>query len=291
MRFALVLGGGGITGIGWETGLLHGLYERGLDLAGAELIVGTSAGSVVGAQLATVGDIAALYARQLVPPDPTTERPAGLDLREFARVLGGQILPDGPIPQEARAHLGQAALAAATAPEEERLATFRARLPIHDWPTRALRITAVDAEDGRFVVWDRAAGVPLVRAVASSCAVPLVYPPTTVGARRYIDGGMRSGTNADLAEGYPLVIVLAPMAGIAAGRGALNAEIAALRASGSRVVALWPDADALAAIGPNPLDPARRVAAAEAGHAQAASAATALRDVGLGDTATQGAGS
>lgn len=291
MRFALVLGGGGITGIGWETGLLHGLYERGLGLAGAELIVGTSAGSVVGAQLATVGDTAALYARQLVPPDPTTERPAGLDLREFARVLGGQILPDGPIPQEARARLGQAALAAATAPEEERLATFRARLPIHDWPTRALRITAVDAEDGRFVVWDRAAGVPLVRAVASSCAVPLVYPPTTVGARRYIDGGMRSGTNADLAEGYPLVIVLAPMAGSAAGRAALNAEIAALRASGSRVVALWPDADALAAIGPNPLDPARRVAAAEAGHAQAASTATALRDVGIGDTATQGAGS
>jgi len=283
MRFALVLGGGGITGIGWETGLLHGLYERGIDLTGAEVIIGTSAGSVVGAQLATGGDTAALYARQLLPPDPTTERPAELDLREFARLLGGQALPNGPIPQEARARLGQAALAATTAPEEERLATFRARLPIHDWPMRALRITTVDAEDGRFGVWDRDAGVPLIQAVASSCAVPLVYPPTSIGARRYIDGGIRSGTNADLAQGYPLVIILAPMAGIAAGRGALYAEIAALQADGSRVIALWPDAVAVAAIGPNPLDPARRVAAAKAGHAQAASAASALAGIDLGD--------
>ncbi len=280
MRFALVLGGGGITGIGWETGLLHGLYGQGIDLTGAETIIGTSAGSVVGAQLATVGDTAALYARQIVAPDPATERPAGLDLRAFARLLGGQALPDGPIPQEARARLGQAALAATTAPEEERLATFRARLPLHEWPTRALRLTAVDAEDGRFVVWDRAAGVPLVAAVASSCAVPLVYPPTTIGARRYIDGGMRSGTNADLALGYPLVVILAPMAGIVAARGALNAELAALQAEGSRVIALWPDADALAAVGPNPLDPARRVAAAEAGYAQATSAAATLAEVG-----------
>lgn len=282
MRFALVLGGGGITGIGWETGLLHGLYERGIDLTGAATIIGTSAGSVVGAQLATVGDTAALYARQLVQPDPTTERHAELDLREFARALGATSLPNGPLPQEARARLGQAALTAATVPEEERLMTFRARLPIHDWPERALRITTVDAADGRFVVWDRAAGVPLVEAVASSCAVPLVYPPTTIGERRYIDGGIRSGTNADLAQGFPLVVILAPMAGLAAGRGALNAEIADLQATGSRVFALWPDADALAAIGPNPLDPARRVAAAEAGYAQAATS-TALAGIDLGE--------
>ena len=288
VRFALVLGGGGITGIGWETGLLHGLYERGIDLTGAELIVGTSAGSVVGAQLATVGETATLYARQLVAPDPTTERPAGLDLREFARVLGGQAFPNGVLPQETRARLGQAALVATTAPEEERLATFRARLPIREWPERALRITAVDAEDGRFVVWDRDAGVPLIAAVVSSCAVPLVYPPTTIGGRRYVDGGIRSGTNADLAQGYPLVVILAPLAGIAAGRGALTAEIAALQAEGSRVVALWPDANASAAIGPNPLDPARRVAAAEAGHAQAASAVAMLAGLGLGDAGIRG---
>jgi NTE family protein len=282
MRFALVLGGGGITGIGWEIGLLHGLYERGIDLTRAELIIGTSAGSVVGAQVATVRDTAALYARQLIPPDPATERPAELNLREFARALGGAF-PNGPLPQETRARLGQAALAATTAPQEERLATIRARLPIQEWPTRALRITTVDAADGRFVAWDRDAGVPLVEAVASSCAVPLVYPPTTIGGRRYIDGGIRSGTNADLAQGYPLVIILAPMAGNIATRGALTAEIAALQADGSRVVALWPDASAGATIGLNALDPARRVAAAEAGYVQSASAATALAGIILGD--------
>ena len=283
MRFALVLGGGGITGIGWETGLLHGLRERGSDLTGAAMIIGTSAGSVVGTQLATVGDTAALYDRQIISPDPATERAAGIDLREFARVLGGQGLPNGEVPQEARARLGQAALAATTAPEEERIATFRARLPIHDWPERSLRITAVDAADGRFVVWDREAGVSLIQAVASSCAVPLVYPPITIAGRRYIDGGIRSGTNADLAQGFPLVVIIAPMAGIAAGRGALDAEIAALQAAGSRVVALWPDADALAAIGPNPLDPARRVVAAEAGYAQAAHAAAAFEGIEVGE--------
>jgi NTE family protein len=277
MRLALVLGGGGITGIAWETGLLHGLRELGADLTGAEVIVGTSAGSVVGAQLATGGDLDALYARQLEPPDPATARAA--DITPLLRAFGDRPPASGPLPPELCARVGQLALEAPTGPEEERIAIIGARLPVHEWPARDLRITAIDAADGRFVVWDRDAGVPLPLAVASSCAVPLVYPPITIGGRRYIDGGVRSVTNADLAAGRPAVVVLAPTAGTPGARGALNAEIAALQSAGSRVVALWPDDAARAAIGPNPLDPAQRVASAEAGRAQAAAAIEAVREV------------
>src|ERR1700681_4453810 len=65
---ALVLGGGGVTGIAWETGLLAGLAEAGIDLTSADLVVGTSAGSVVGAQILSGVSIKALYAEQLVEP-------------------------------------------------------------------------------------------------------------------------------------------------------------------------------------------------------------------------------
>ena len=75
-RTALVLGGGGITGIAWELGVLAGLADAGVDLTGADLVVGTSAGSVVGAQITCGGDLGALFERQLEPP--TEERAARL---------------------------------------------------------------------------------------------------------------------------------------------------------------------------------------------------------------------
>lgn len=268
-RYALVLGGGGVTGIAWETGLIHGLREQGVDLTTADLLVGTSAGSVVGAQLATGLTPRALYARQTTPPDPAIERAPVIDLSALMRAFADQPPATGPLSPEVCARIGQLALAAPTEPEESRLTAISARLPIQEWSERQLLITTIDAADGRFVVWDKDSGVPLLLAVASSCAVPMIYPPITIDGRRYIDGGIRSGTNADLAAGYPLVIVIAPMAGTPATQAALDAEAAALRAEGSRVEMIWPDDAALAAIGLNPLDPARRVASAEAGRAQA----------------------
>jgi len=70
-------------------------------------------------------------------------------------------------------------------------------------------VTAVDAATGEFRTFDRDSGVPLVQAVAASCAVPGVYPPVTIGGRRYVDGGMRSAANVDLAAGVERVVVLA----------------------------------------------------------------------------------
>lgn len=278
MRLALVLGGGGITGVAWETGLLYGLRELGADLAGADLIVGTSAGSIVGAQLATGVDLDMLYQQEIRPPDPGQVQPQAADLSPLMKLLASRPPATGPMPPAACAEIGRMALAATTIPEEQWLPAIRERLPIQEWPIRPLVITTIEATEGRFVAWERTSGVPLALAVASSCAVPLIYPPVTINGHRYIDGGMRSATNADLAAGYPLVVIVAPTAGYAAARGTLNAEVADLRAAGSRVEAIWPDDPALAAIGPNALDPARRAEAARAGREQAAVLAGPLRE-------------
>lgn len=266
---ALVLGGGGITGIAWELGMLAGLAERGVDLAAADLIVGTSAGSVVGAQLATGVAVEERYAAQLV--DPTGEIAARIGRAVLARFALAVVGSRDPV--KVRARLGRIALAASTVPEADRIAVIRSRLPVQEWPARDLKITAVDARTGEFLALDRDSGIGLVEAVAASCAVPGVWPPVTAGGRRLMDGGMRSPANVDLAAGYDRVAVLAPMVRGFTAAGGVARQVAQLRAAGADVVLASPDAAALAAIGPNSLDPARRAAAARAGRAQAASAA------------------
>lgn len=269
---ALVLGGGGVTGIAWETGVLHGLAEQGVDLTGADLFVGTSAGSVVAAELAGGAPLADLYAGQLLPPDG--EIPARLTSWMIVRYALSYVMPGTPARKRAR--LGRAALKARTPSEESRLAVFDSRLSTKDWPERPLKVTAVDAESGKFVAFDRDSGVPLVKAVASSCAVPLVWPPVSINGSRYMDGGMRSVANVDLAAGYSRVVVVAPLTRSASPAATPGAQAAKL---GVPSIVISPDRAALAAIGTNLLDPARRKPAAEAGYAQAVSIAEAVREV------------
>jgi NTE family protein len=145
---------------------------------------------------------------------------------------------------------------------------------VREWPQRRLLVTAVDAESGEFVVYDRDSGVSLVDAVGASCAVPGVWPPVTIAGRRMIDGGVRSVANADLAAGCERIVVIAP---ISSGGGRIRsvaAQAAALRDS-AEVLVISPDRDARQAFGRNVLDPARRAPAARAGHAQAAAVAAA----------------
>lgn len=269
---ALVLGGGGVTGIAWETGILHGLAEQGVDLTDADLFVGTSAGSVVAAELAGGGVLADLYAGQLLPPDG--EIPARLTSWMVARYALSYVMPGSPA--QKRARLGRAALKARTPSEESRLAVFDSRLSTKDWPERALKVTAVDVANGKFVAFDRDSGVPLVKAVASSCAVPLVWPPVSINGSRYMDGGMRSVANVDLAAGYERVVVIAPLTRSASPAAAPGAQAAKL---GVPSIVVSPDSAALAAIGTNLLDPAKRKPAAEAGYAQAVSIAEDVRKV------------
>lgn len=277
MSRALVLGGGGVTGLAWELGLLSGLAAAGVDLRSADVVIGTSAGSSVGAQLTSGTPLEELYRRQLA--DPRGEVAAKLGAGQILRYATAMIRHRRD-PQAGRARLGRLALEADTAASEaERRAVIASRLPSHEWPEQRLVVTAVDALTGEFRAFEASDGVPLVDAVAASCAVPLVWPPVTIGDRRWVDGGIRSPANADLAAGHERVVVIAPL-----GRGPVAAgrEVAALRAAGARVALLTPDADARRAMGRNSLDPARRAPAARAGRTQAAAVTTEVAAVWAG---------
>jgi NTE family protein len=271
---ALVLGGGGVTGIAWETGLLAGLAEAGVDLTSADVVVGTSAGSVVGAQILSGVSVEDLYAEQVA--EPKTEIAAKLGTTTLLRFAAAMLWPGGE--ERGRARLGRAALKARTVPESERKAVIKQRLPADNWPERRLLVTAVDAETGELRVFDRDSGVALLEAVAASCAVPLVWPPISIDGRRYIDGGVRSITNADLAVGCDRVVVLAPATFALRRSGRIENQLASL-GSNIRSAVISPDAEARKAIGSNVLDPARRVASARAGRAQSAAVAESVAAV------------
>lgn len=271
-RSALVLGGGGVTGIAWETGLLAGLAEAGVDLTSADLVVGTSAGSLVGAQILSGATLEQLYSAQVA--DATGEIAARMGPGFLLRFVIASVWPGDD--RSSRARLGRAALRARTVTEAERREVIKRRLPNPSWPERRLLIVAVDAETGESRVFDRDSGVPLPDAVGASCAVPLVWPPITIDGRRYIDGGVRSITNADLAAGCDHVVVLAPVTFALRRSGRISVQLASL-GTNVRSVVISPDAQARKAIGTNTLDPAHRGAAARAGRAQSAGVVDVIR--------------
>ena len=278
---ALVLGGGGVTGIAWEIGVIAGLADLGIDLAGADVIIGTSAGSVVGVDIASGQQPEALYQAQLAPPDPEPAARIGWDL--IGRLLW--VVNTSRDPVRARARIGHWALAARTMPEADRRKVFEDRLPVSSWPAKMLKVTAVDAQTGEFVVLDSSGEAGLVDAVGASCAVPGVWPPVTIGNRRFVDGGVRSVANADLAARYQQVVIVAPVArGIGPIMPGPGGQAAALAAAGARVALVRPDRAATRAIGRDVLDVSRRAAAATAGRAQAAAAAAAVRAVWQADS-------
>ncbi len=281
-RTALVLGGGGSAGNAWLIGVIAGLFDGGLDVRGADLIVGTSAGSTAAAQITgatptgLLDDIltAAPPARSgAQPARPTLTKThlertnaviaASADAVDMRRRMGAELEMD-PTSDEA----GNARWRATVAP----------RLPRAEWPAQRVLITAVDARTGEPEVFDRDSGVELVDAVAASCAGGFAY---AIGGRRYIDGGYRSNAeNADLAAGYERVLILSPFGG----RTRLPLEwgldlahqIEDLRAQGSLVEVINPDAASAEAFGDNMMNPATRPPAARAGHAQGKAAASEL---------------
>ncbi|MEU5883415.1 patatin-like phospholipase family protein [Spirillospora sp. NPDC047279] len=275
MSRALVLGGGGLTGISWEWGILSGLAAAGVDLSDADLVVGTSAGSMVGAQVASGLDFQERFRAQFVPlpPGPPT-RLARRDLARSAWAVLSSRASDG-----VGARLGRIALGAETPSEDEHARLIRSRLPVREWPDRPLMITAVDAGTGTFTVFDRSSGATLLEAVGASCAVPGVYPPVTIGGRRYIDGGARSSTNADLAAGYRSVVVIAPNTQGFRAIESVAGHVRALRRAGSEVALISPDARSRRVFGRDSLDSARRPPAAGAGRRQAASIADTVAAV------------
>jgi NTE family protein len=283
MRRALVLGGGGPVGFAWESGLIAGFAQGGVDLGEADFILGTSAGSIAGARLAS-GIETARLAEALIDPASTLIHPPVRSPEAFMRMMNLVAAGQGDTrnPAEIRREVGALALSSETASEEEFVDVIGrelGELPSWTWPGRDYACTAVDAQDGGFQLWQASSGVDLRRAVTSSCSVPGLLPPITLQGRRYMDGGIRSATNADLAAGYDVVVVVAVAPpGAARQVATLNEEIESLQGGGSTVIAITPDDASSASFGPNLMDAARKPDAARAGVAQALSQAAIVKD-------------
>nr|WP_231372268.1 patatin-like phospholipase family protein [Terracoccus sp. 273MFTsu3.1] len=274
---ALVLAGAGAAGNAWELGLIAGLCDAGVDLTGADLVVGTSAGSTVAAQITGSTHPAELYAAVLaeVPHPPS---PGGAAHRRGAPNVSGPnylawsdtIIATSENAYDMRRRMGAAALEreAANPSDPTRWRdVVAARLPHHDWPRQHLLIAAVDADTGEPVVFDRDSGVDLVDAVAASTSA---MTPYRIGEHRYLNGGYRRSENADLAAGFGRVIVLSPFSGRTRmppqwGMD-LASQVAELRAGGSRVETVFPDSRAGDVFGANALDPSTRLPAARGGY-------------------------
>ena len=284
---ALVLGGGGSAGNAWEIGVIAGLFDAGLDVTEADLIIGTSAGSTAAAQISSATQPAELFAGILAAaPRPRTgpvgsddrpdrgrvpNRPAEDHMQRTSAIIGAAADAADMRRRMGAAALEMDAASGDSSGQAQRRATVAARLPSQQWSQRRVLIVAVDAHTGESVVFDRHSGVDLVDAVTASCAGPGV-PPHTIGDNRYIDGGYRSNENADLATGYERVLVLSPLGGRS--RAPLDwgihlaAQVDELRARGSRVETIFPDGDSLDAFGANLMDPSTRPPAAQAGYNQ-----------------------
>lgn len=275
MSRALVLGGGGSAGNAWLIGVIAGLNERGLDVTGADLVIGTSAGATAAAQIAWSSPTDLLAGILDAPPPHPPIRPGGrrATWRHHLERTNAIIAASSDLADMRRRSGADALELAAEAGEEARVRwreTVAARLPVHQWPEHTVHLTAVDAETGEPVVFDRDSGVDLVDAVAASCAGGPAY---RIGKSGYIDGGYRrSSENADLAAGAERVLVLSPLGGRtrhpAAWRSDLAAQVEELEAGGSAVEKILPGGDSLTAFGDNMMSPTTRPPAARAGYAQ-----------------------
>jgi NTE family protein len=294
---ALVLGGGGAAGNAWEIGIIAGLAEAGLDMTeAADLVVGTSAGATAAAQVRSGIPAAELLASVLSPPvqpvGQNRERSPSLPMAtvfERMRAIGAAATSAADL-QRAMGAFGLESDSTLEPGAGQRRATVAARLPRPEWPNKPMIIVAVNAHTGELAVFDRDSGVDLVDAVTASTALPGLVPTVSINGARYIDGGVRSPDNADLAAGYANVVVLSPLGGRSqtppeAGQFEglrrppewgtdLASQVEALRKQGSRVEVITPDADSRAAMGANQTDPATRIPAARAGFAQGKQEAT-----------------
>jgi len=233
----VVLGGGGLAGMAWLHGVLDALPPL---LAGADRVIGTSAGALLAARLLGGGSLEGLAAH--------VAELAGVRLRVpvVARLLGAQVWPSR---RHALIWLGRAARRPVALTEDAFVGLVGRAVGAVAWPA-SLVVVAVDADSGRPAYFTARSKVDLHRAVAASCAMPGVFPPVTIEDRTFLDGGLRSPANADLAAGCARVIVLAPSGASARVVRRPGHQADRLRAAGAEVLLLEgprPGLDAMAA--------------------------------------------
>jgi NTE family protein len=288
MPHGVVLGGGGVVGVAWEVGVLAALDDAGLaPLDDAAAAVGTSAGSLVASHLLRGARLADLVALQ-DEPIPAGSNPSPEPDLEVLGELFNTWTKATTIDAEIARRVCELALRAPTISEDDLIALTTSNLPDGSWPDRELLVTAVACSTGRRVVWSSSSGVDLRPAVASSCSVPGLFPPVTVdqaATERYVDGGLWSGTNADLLLDRDLdaVVIIESMSVINGQLGSLSkrtldAEVTALEAAGVRVATISPS-PAYTDLGPHLMDPAHRVDGLDLGRADGDAAVPAVRDL------------
>ncbi len=275
---ALVLAGGGVAGIAWEIGILRGIADASPATADAlresDVLVGTSAGSTVAAQLTSGLRLEALFERQIEAS--TTELNPNVGIDQITELFLTAMTQPGSKAEKLK-RIGSVALSTETVSEVVRRQVIEHRLPEHDWPQRILRISAIDTTTGELVTFDRNSGVNLVDAVAASCAVPGVWPPVTIGGARYMDGGVGSTVNLELAADCDAVIALVPQGRSSPSPFGVGAVEEVDNFTGS-AYAVFADDQSLAAFGPNSLDPACREPSALAGRRQGRQVAGEIAD-------------
>jgi NTE family protein len=250
------------------TGIVMGLADHGIDLSRARGFIGTSAGSIVGSQLAHGYSPAELFNRQMQP----TRRERPQQDGGLAQLMALVQRPWDSQDARTRA-IADLALntKVAGAPESPSETAELLGVPSNDWPARALSTTAVDTTTCALCVFNVQSGIGLIEAVAASCAVPGLRPPISIHGRLYMDGGLwRNPENAHLASGERSVLILSPFgARMPAGPQSLKSDIEMLQQGGSSVALIAADDEALATVtATGPLDPATRTPAANAGRAQ-----------------------
>ena len=269
VSIGLVLGGGGVVGIAWELGVMAGLRTHaGFEPRAMDVIVGTSAGSVAGAQVALGKDLDELVATQQRAPrapnpsPPTANGSATVVPKEIMRLM---IATDAGTMEERALAIGKLAVDAdVTLDERAYVESFRRMLGTDDWPATDLRITTAEVETGRSVLWRKADGIGLLRAVASSCAIPGYFPTVEFAGHRYMDGP-RGGFYADLVEEKHLdaLLYIGPNGALPEGLRD-NPEIDALADRGLPVVQIT-GGDAITGATVNLMDPNERARAVAAG--------------------------
>ena len=284
-----MLAAGGSVGIAYHGAVLSVLEEAtGWDPRDAELIIGTSAGSVTAAMLRAgvpAGDLARISEGEPLSEEgaalaavgrPHRPRPSRIDALAFRPVadpvalLRGVVCPWSTSPKA----MAVAALPAGGIPTDAISGGIDAAYEGR-WPSKPLWLCAWDLRAGKRVVFGRPGAPPATvgQAVAASCAIPMYFRPVTIGGRRYVDGGVHSMANLDLAadRGLDLVIAVAPMSQAPAWgplspglvmrqrmRSQLRAEVDELKRRDIPVVAIQPGRSVISAMGVNPMDAARR---------------------------------